>query len=108
MMFGNVPKLSVEDKANIMAGFLPAPSNILTITPATGFYGRFKNKQEKEIFIPLVGWAYLKNGAMLPLMFKHDQQCHFIATAVDGFMGVVHEDNVPEEDEDEDGEFKSR
>lgn len=101
-MFGNLPKMSTEDLANIKFGFLPSPQHILCITPATDWYARFKDKQEKELYIPLVGWAYMKNGDMLPLLYKHDARGHFIAFAVDGFMGIVHGDHVPdEEDEDE-------
>ncbi len=109
-MFGDIPKMTSEDKINILSGFLPSAQHILTIVPATGFYARFKDKQEKELFIALVGWAYLKNGGMLPLLYKHDQRCHYIAFAVDGFMGIVHEDNVPEDydDDDDEGEFKSK
>ncbi len=103
-MFGEIPKMTTEDKANMMMGFLPSPEHILTITPATGFYAKFKDKQEKELFIALVGWCYLKNGSMLPLMYRHDQRCHFIAFAVDGFMGVVHEDHVPDADDDDEVE----
>lgn len=108
-MFYNIPKLTNEDKINLLAGFLPDAKHILTITSAHGFYAKFKNKQEKELYIALVGWAYLKNGGMLPLLYKHDSRSHFIAFAVDGFMGIVHEDNVPEDynDDDDDGEFKS-
>ena len=105
-MFGNIPKLTSEDKINMLSGFLPSPQHILTITPATGFYARFKDKQEKEIYIPLVGWAYLKNGDMLPLLYKHDTKSHFIAFAVDGFMAVLHEDHVPDEEDDDEPEFK--
>ena len=106
-MFGNIPKMTSEDKINMLSGFLPSAQHILTITPATGFYARFKDKQEKEIYIPLVGWAYLKNGDMLPLLYKHDAKSHFIAFAVDGFMAILHEDHVPdEEDDDDEPEFK--
>ncbi len=104
-MFGNIPKMTSEDKINMLSGFLPSPQHILTITGAVDFYAKFKNKQEKEIYIPLVGWAYLKNGDMLPLLYKHDARSHFIAFAVDGFMGIVHADHVPDEDVDDDGEF---
>ncbi len=101
-MFGEIPKMSTEDKANIMAGFLPSPTHILTITPATTFYARFKDKDEEMIYIPLVGWAYLRNGDMLPLLYKHDSRSHFIAFALEGFMGIVHEDCVPDKDDDDD------
>lgn len=105
-MFADLPKMTSEDKINMLSGFLPSPAHILTITPATGFYARFKNKQEKIVFIPLVGWAYLKNGSMLPLLYKQDTRGHFIAHADDGFMGVVYEDDVPEEEDEDENEFK--
>ncbi len=101
-MFSNAPPMTTEDLANIKFGYLPDPKHLLCISPATGFYARFKDKQEKEIYIALVGWAYLRNGDMLPLLYKHDHRCHFIAFAVDGFMGIVHEDLVPDKDDDDD------
>ena len=109
-MFQDVPKMENEDKINMLAGFLPRPQHILAIINAIGFYARFKDKQEEVVYIPLVAWAFLKNGSMLPLLYKHDNCCHFIAFAVDGFMGVVHDDNVPEDYNDElgEGEFKTK
>jgi hypothetical protein len=107
-MFSNIPKMEKEDLINMMAGFLPDAKHILTITPATVWYAKFKDKQEKVSYIPLIGWAYLKNGAMLPLLYKHSDRCHFIAFAVDGFMGVIHDDDVPDDDNDGINEFKSK
>ena len=106
-MFSNAPELSKEDKINILSGFLPDPKHLLTITPATGFYAKFKDKQEKEVYKPLVAWAFLKNGDMYPLLYKHDNRSHFIAFAIDGFMAIVHVDDLPDEDEDEE-EYKTK
>ncbi len=107
-MFGDIPEMSKEDKINILSGFLPSPQHILTITPATGFYARFKDKQEKSLYVPLMGWAYLKNGDMLPLMYNHQTRGHLIAYAVDGFMKIVWEDDVPDVPEEDEEDFKPK
>ncbi len=100
MFQSNVPKMTSEDLANMALGFLPDPKHLLTITSTNVWYVKFKNKQEKESFIPLVAWAYLKNGGMLPLLYNHEHRCHCIAFAVEGFMAIVHDDDVPDKEDE--------
>ncbi len=107
-MFGNVPKMTTEDLANIALGFLPDPKHLLTITSTNVWYAKIKDKREKDSYMPLVAWAYLKNGDMLPLVYQHDNKCHFIAFAVEGFMGIVHEDGLPDDDDEDDVEKYKR
>ncbi len=106
-MFSNAPKMTTEDLANITMGFLPDPIHLITITSTNVWYAKIKDKKEKDSYMPLVAWAFLKNGWMLPLVYQHDNRSHFIATAIDGFVSIVHDDSLPDDDDKEDSEFKT-
>ncbi len=106
-MFQWKKKLTPEDKINLMAGFLPAEDQVLQIIAATGFNAEFTVINGDDMVVPLMAWAFLKNGAVIPLCFEHRQKGYVNACTIKGFHRIVHDHDLPEEDEEEGGiDFK--
>ncbi len=105
-MFWKAKKLTVEDKINLMAGFLPQEEQVLQIIPATGFNAEFVVKNRDNLIVPLMAWAFLKNGAVLPLCYDHPNKSHVAATTITGFARIVHDSDIEEEDDEEDDTYK--
>lgn len=107
-MFRKAKKLSNEDHINLMAGFLPQEDQVLQIIAATGFNAKYKVQNDDDLVVPLIAWAFLKNGAVLPVLYDHKDKGYINARSVEGFMGIIHDKDTEEIDEDDDEiEFKS-
>lgn len=64
-------RMTDEDYGNIQLGFLPSAEHILAIIANTNYYAVTDVKGEKH-YCMLVGWAYLKNGKCMPLIYDHE------------------------------------
>ena len=94
-----------KNMENVNRGYLPV-ENILQIVSATGFKASFKIGDRVE-FSPLVAWAFLRDGTLMPLLYDKPSRSHVVAYAVTGFIEIVHDDFFEEEvEEDEEEEDK--
>ena len=100
-MFWKAKKLTNEDKINLMAGFLPQEDQILQIIPATGFNAEFRKLKGDDLIVPLLAWAFLKNGAVLPLCYDHPNKSHVSVHTIKGFTRIVHDNDLEEDEEDD-------
>ncbi len=98
-MFSKEKKLTPEDKINLMAGFLPEEDKVLQIIAASGFNAEYQIKNKENLFVPLIAWAFLKNGAVLPIVYDHSDRGYFVAPTIGGFVRIVHDNDIEEEDE---------
>ncbi len=87
---------------DIKKGKLPISPEVLQIVAASGFKACFKTTEGNE-FTPLIAWAFLVDGSLLPLLFNKATRTYISAYAVAGFVEIVHDDYLEEEvDEDDD------
>lgn len=105
-MFSKEKKLTPEDKINLMAGFLPNEDKVLQIIAASGFNAEYQIKGKDNLLVPLIAWAFLKNGAVLPIVYDHSDRGYFVAPTIGGFVRIVHDNDIEDEDET-DVEFKA-
>ncbi len=89
-----IDEMKVEDLENIRRGYLPASGEVLQIVSASGFKACFKNEDGEEEFIPLVAWAFLRDGTLLPVLYDKINRCHIVAYAIAGFIEVTHKDFI--------------
>ncbi len=89
---------------DIKQGKLPISKEVLQIVSASGFKACFKTTEGNE-FTPLIAWAFLVDGSLLPLLFNKVSRTYISAYAVAGFVEIIHDDYLEEEVEDEPNEF---
>lgn len=96
---------------DIKQGKLPISSEVLQVVAASGFKACFKTSEGNE-FTPLIAWAFLVDGSLLPLLFNKATRTYISAYAVAGFVEIVHDDYLEEElidgdelDDDDEDEF---
>ncbi len=87
-----------EDLENVRRGYLPA-GDILQIISATGFKASFKIGDGVE-YSPLVAWAFLRDGTLMPILYDKPSRSHIVAYAVAGFIEITHDDYLEDEEDD--------
>ncbi len=87
-----------EDLKNVRMGKLPV-GELTQIIAAPGFKACFKTDDGEE-HSPLVAWAFLKDGTLVPLMYNKISRSYISAYVVTGFVEITHEDFLEEEEED--------
>lgn len=89
--------LTEEDRGSMQLGFLPSAEHILTIVANTIYYAVTEEEGE-EHYCMLVGWAYLKNGVCMPLIYDHEFHTLRNPEVLENFIRI---DDSGEEEEDE-------
>ncbi len=84
-----------ENLENIRRGYLPA-EGVVQMIAAPGFKACFKKGDGFE-YSPLLAWAFLSDGVVLPVLYEKSTRSHIVAYAIAGFVEVVHEDFIEEE-----------
>ncbi len=85
-------KFSVTDKDKMGMGFLPAARHIISIIAANKFYAVMKD----DIYEPLIAWAFIKDGSVMPLIYDREFATCRCPEKLDTFIRI---------EQDEEGEF---
>ena len=108
-------KLTDEDLGSMQLGFLPATEHILTIITNTIYYAVTEEEGEEgedgeekeEAYCMLVGWAYLKNGVCMPLIYDHVFHTLRNPEVLENFIRIDDTD-YPEEGEGEEEKYEPK
>ncbi len=91
-----------ENLENTRRGYLPA-DGVVQMIAAPGFKASFKKGDIVETS-PLVAWAFLSDGTLLPVLYDKTTRSHIVAYAIAGFIEVVHDDYIEDEYIEEEGD----
>ena len=99
---GEKYELPQEDKSKVEMGFLPATEHIMTILSNTAFYAELR-KEGEESYHTLIGWAFLKNGVVMHLIYDHEFHTCRNPEVLEDFVRI---EEVRDNDEEEFEIFK--
>ncbi len=85
---------------NIRLGKLPDDGEVTSIISANGFKACFKTDDGID-YNPLVAWALLKDGTLLPVLYNKVTRSCVVAYAVTGFIEITHEDFLEDDEEEQ-------
>lgn len=89
--------LTEEDLGSMQLGFLPSAEHILTIIANTIFFAVTEEGGE-ELYCMLVGWAYLKNGVCMPLVYDNEFHTLRNPEVLENFIRIDDENGEEEDD----------
>ncbi len=102
---GEMYELPQEDKNKVGMGFLPAAEHILTILSNTAHFATLR-KEEIETYHTLIGWAFLKNGVVMPLIYDHEFHTCRNPEVLEDFVEIAEAEEDDDDDEDDEKEFE--
>ncbi len=75
-------------------------SHVFSIIPATGFYAKFIDRRDnEELFIPIIAWAFAVNNAVIPLIYDKTNSTCINPMKVRDFISIEHD--IEDDDDDE-------
>ncbi len=90
-------EFNTDDLEKMSMGYLPDEKHIMTIIPSSSFYAVFEGKGGEEEYDLLVAWAFLRNGAVMPLVYDSQFNMCRCPEKMEGFLRL---DQWADEDDD--------